>query len=119
MSGIPLGDKGLVNNPHFSEDIYMMASLPTDNKVSNYSFYSPLSHYMEGHKNGKSNCASVKLCILSEAGAFVRDMDPMKKDKKEKAFFAKYVSIIKEIEDEEFENESAHKCAEGLSVAEI
>jgi hypothetical protein len=37
---------------------------------------------MEGHKIGKSYCASVELYILSEAGAFVRDMDPMKKDKK-------------------------------------
>jgi hypothetical protein len=60
---------------------------------------------MEGHKIGKFNHASVELCILSEAGAFVCNMDPMKKDKKEKAFFAKYVSIINEIEDEEFENE--------------
>ena len=106
MSGIPLGDKGLVNSPHFSENNYMMASLPTDNKVSKYSFYYCLSHYMEGHKIGESNRASVELCILSEAGAFVHNMDPMKKDKKEKAFFAKYVSIIDEIEDEEFKNES-------------
>ncbi len=63
---------------------------------------------MEGHKIGKSNCASVELCILSEAGAFVRNMDLMKKDKKEKAFFAKYVSIIDKIEDKEFKNESIH-----------
>jgi hypothetical protein len=35
-------------------------------------------------------------------------MDLMKKDKKEKAFFAKYVSIIDEIKDEEFENELIH-----------
>ncbi len=85
-----------------------MASLPTDNEVSKYSFYSCLSHYMEGHKIGEFNCASVELCILFEAGAFVRNMDPMKKDKKEKAFFAKYVSIINEIEDEEFENQLIH-----------
>jgi hypothetical protein len=60
---------------------------------------------MEGHKIGKSDYASVELCILSEAGAFVHNMDPMKKNKKEKAFFAKHVSIINEIEDEEFKNE--------------
>jgi hypothetical protein len=41
---------------------------------------------------------------LSEAGAFVRNMDPMKKDKKESFFFAKYLSIIDEIEDDQFEN---------------
>jgi hypothetical protein len=48
-SGILLGDKGLVNSPYFSENNDMMASLPTDNEVSKYSFYSCLSHYMEGH----------------------------------------------------------------------
>jgi hypothetical protein len=41
---------------------------------------------------------------LSEAGAFVRNIDPMKKDKKESAFFAKYLSIIDEIEDDQFKN---------------
>ncbi len=59
---------------------------------------------MEGHKIGKSNCASVELCILSKTGAFVHNMDPMKKDKKEKAFLEKYVTIINEIEDKEFED---------------
>jgi hypothetical protein len=102
MFGVLLGDEGLVNSPYFSENNDMMASLPTDNEVGKYSFYSCLSHYMEGHKIGKSNRASVELCILSEAGAFVCNMDPMKKDKKEKAFFEKYVSIIDEIEDKEF-----------------
>jgi hypothetical protein len=61
---------------------------------------------MEGHRSGGSNSASVELCILSEAGAFVHNMDPTKKDKKEKAFLEKYVSIIDEIEDEKFEDES-------------
>jgi hypothetical protein len=74
--------------------------------VSKYSFYSCLSHYMEGHRSGESNSASVELCILSEAEASVHDMDPMKKDKTEKAFLAKYVSIIDEIEDKEFKDES-------------
>jgi hypothetical protein len=35
----------------------------------------------------------------------VRDRDPMKKDKKEKAFLTKYVSIIDEIEDKKFEDD--------------
>jgi hypothetical protein len=52
--------------------------------------------------------AVVELCILYEAGAFVRDMDQMKNKKKEKAFWAKYVSIIEEIEDKEFEDELVH-----------
>jgi hypothetical protein len=42
---------------------------------------------MEGNKISESNRAAVELCILSEAGAFVRNMDPMKKDKKERVFF--------------------------------
>jgi hypothetical protein len=104
VSGVLLGDEGLVNSPYFSENNDMMASLPTDNKVGKYSFYSHLSHNMEGHKIGESNCASVELCILSRAGAFVCNMDPMKKDKKENAFFTKYVSINDEIQDEEFED---------------
>jgi len=59
---------------------------------------------MEGHKISESNRAAVELCLLSEAGTFVRSMDPMKKDNKERAFFAKYVSIIDEIEDDQFKD---------------
>ena len=64
-----------------------MPDLPTVNEVRKYSFHSRLIHYMEGHKISESNRAAVKLCFLSEAGAFVRNMDPMKKDIKERAFF--------------------------------
>jgi hypothetical protein len=64
----------------------MHADSPTDNEVSKYSFYSRLTHYMEGHKISESNRAAVELCLLSEAGAFVRNMDPMKKEKK-RGFF--------------------------------
>jgi len=60
---------------------------------------------MEGHKISESNRIAVELCILSEAGAFMRNMDPMKKDRKERAFFAKYLSIVDEIEDEQFDDE--------------
>ena len=34
----------------------------------------------------------------------MRNMDPMKKERKESTFFAKYLSIIDEIEDDQFEN---------------
>jgi hypothetical protein len=81
-----------------------MVDSPTDNEVSKYSFYSRLTHYMEGHKICEANRAAVEICLLSEAGAFVRNMDPMKKDRKEGAFFAKYLSIIDEIEDDQFED---------------
>jgi len=83
-----------------------MADSPTDNKVSKYSFYSRLTHYMEGHKISKLNRAAVELCLLSEAGAFVRNMDPMKKDIKERAFFTKYIAIVNEIEDDQFVNKA-------------
>ena len=82
----------------------MHSDSPTDNEVSKYSFYSRLTHYMEGHKISESNRTAVELCILSEAGAFVRNMDPMKKEKKERVFFDKYLSIIDNIEDDQFEN---------------
>jgi hypothetical protein len=81
-----------------------MVDSPTDNEVSKYSFYARLTHYMEGQKICEANRAAVEICILSEAGAFVRNMDPMKKDRKEGAFFAKYLSIIDEIEDDQFED---------------
>ena len=74
--------------------------------MSKYSFHSRLTHYMDGHKIRESNRAAVKLCLLSEAGAFVRNMDPMKKDIKERAFFDKYISIVNEIEDDQFVDET-------------
>ena len=36
----------------------------------------------------------------------MRNMDPMKKDIKERAFFAKYISIVNEIEDDQFVNKA-------------
>ena len=74
--------------------------------MSKYSIYSRLTHYMEGHMISESNRAAVELCLLSEAGAFVRNMDPMKKDIKERAFMAKYILIVDEIEDDQFVNEA-------------
>jgi hypothetical protein len=59
---------------------------PTDNKESRFSFYDRLKHYMEGSLITKSNRASVEICILVEAGAAVRGMDPMKKEKKERIY---------------------------------
>ena len=69
--------------PDFDEHNDPLHDSPTDNEVSKYLFYS----HMEGNKISESNRAAVELCILSEAGAFVRNMDPMKKDKKERFFF--------------------------------
>jgi hypothetical protein len=105
VHSVPLYGVGVCDDsPNFCEHYDQMPDSPTDNEVSKYSFYSHLSHYMEGHKISKSNRDAVELCLLSEAGAFVRNIDPMKKDKKESAFFAKYLSIIDEIEDDQFKN---------------
>jgi hypothetical protein len=77
---------------------------PTDNEVSKFSFYDRLKHYMEGNKINESNRAAVELCILVEAGAAVRGLDPMKKEKKERIYYAKYMRIIDEIDDCMFSN---------------
>ena len=50
------------------------------------------------------NRKAVELAIMVEAGTTVREMDPMKKEVKEKVFFNSYVSIIQEIPDEHFEH---------------
>ncbi len=100
------GIEVLNGSPTFSYNNDQMADSPTDNEVSKYSFYSRLTHYMKGHKISESNRAAVKICLLSETGNFVRNMDPMKKDIKERAFFAKYISIVHEIEDDQFVNKA-------------
>ena len=60
-------------------------------------------HYVDRHKIGKSNCQSVGLCILSESGAAVRNIDPMKKERKEQAYLQN-MSILDENEDKQFED---------------
>jgi hypothetical protein len=80
-------------------------STPTDNEVSWYSFFERLKHYLEGNKINEGNHASVELCIFVEVGAAVCGMDPMKKEKKERVYFQKYMSILDEIEDDLFVGE--------------
>ena len=83
---------------------------PTDNEVSKYSFFARLMHYMDGNKISEANRAAVEVCISVEAGAAVRSMDPMKKDKKERAYFNRYMGILDEIEDDQFGNESVREA---------
>ncbi len=78
--------------------------MPTDAEASKYSFLDRLEHYMEQGLITEDNCKAVELAIMVEAGANVREMDPMKKETKEKAFLNSYVSIIQEIPDEHFEH---------------
>jgi hypothetical protein len=89
----------------FSSDVNRDAATPTDNEVSRYSFFDRLKHYMEGNLITEGNRASVEMCILVEAGSAVRGMDPMKKEKKEQVYFAKYLAILDEIEDSTFSND--------------
>jgi hypothetical protein len=65
---------------------------------------------MGSNKISKANHTAVEVCISSEAGAAVRSMDPMKNEKKEKAFFNKYMGILDKIEDDQFENNSVHEA---------
>jgi hypothetical protein len=65
---------------------------------------------MDGNKISEANRAAVEVCISVEAGAAVRSMDPMKKEKKEKAFFNKYMGILDKIEGFQFNNESVREA---------
>jgi hypothetical protein len=79
------------------------AYMPTDSEASKYSFLDRLEHYMERALISEGNRKAVELVIMIEAGTTVREMDPMKKETKEKAFLNSYVSIIQEIPDERFD----------------
>ena len=104
MTGLELGD----SSPNFSPN--NSPESPTDNEVSKYSFFARLMHYMDGNKISESNRAAVEVCILVEAGAAVRSMDPMKKERKENAFFNKYMGILDEIDDDLFANDSVREA---------
>ncbi len=51
----------------------------------------------------------MELAITVEAGTHVREMDPMKKEDKERAFLIEYLSIICEIPDENYEGPSVRQ----------
>jgi len=78
--------------------------MPTDAEASIYSFHDCLEHYMERALISEDNRKAVELAIMVEAGTTMREMDPMKKEIKEKAFLNSYVSIIEEIPYERFED---------------
>jgi hypothetical protein len=82
------------------------SALPTDNEESKYLFFSCLAHYLKGNRISEANFAAVELCVFVEVGAAVCGMDPMKKGKKEQAYFNKYMRILDEIEDKQFVDES-------------
>jgi hypothetical protein len=78
--------------------------MPTDAEASKFTFLERLKHYMERAQISEDNRKAVELAIMLEAGTTIREMDPMKKEVKEKAFLNSYVSIIQEIPDERFEH---------------
>jgi hypothetical protein len=92
-------------SPAFSDedgddvDAYML----TDLEASKYSFLDHLEHYMEQALISEENRKAVGFVIMIEAGTTIREMDPMKKETKEKAFLNSYVRIIQEIPDEGFD----------------
>jgi hypothetical protein len=79
------------------------AYMPTDSEASKYSFLDHLKHCMEWMLISAENRKAVELVIMIEGGTTVREMDPMKKETKEKAFLNSYVSIIQEIPDKHFD----------------
>ena len=52
QNSVQLYDNGVLcdSPPDFAGHNDPMVDSPTDNEVSKYSFYSRLTHYMEGHK---------------------------------------------------------------------
>ena len=61
-------------------------NMPIDAEASKYSFLDCLEHYMDRAIITEDNCKAVELVIMVEVGTTMREMDPMKKDIKEKAF---------------------------------
>jgi hypothetical protein len=78
----------------------------TDQEVSKYSFYDLLEHYMERELIKEENRKSVELAIMVEAGANVREMGVMTKEIRANWLHSEYVSIITEIPDTRFEDDS-------------
>ncbi len=102
-------DSSSVGNLSFSpgeEDDDDFEGEKTDQEVSKYSFYDRLKHYMERELIKEKNRKSVELAIMVEAGANVREMGVMTKELRASRFHSEYVSIIAEIPDTRFEEDS-------------
>ena len=95
----------------------------TDQEVSKYSFYDRLEHYMERELIKEENRKLVELAIMVEAGANVREMGVMTKELRANWFHSEYVSIIAEIPDTRFEDDSLRAsmqhCFKGMRKGEM
>jgi len=95
----------------------------TDQKVSKYSFYDRLEHYIERELIKEENRKSVKLAIMVEAGANVREIGVMTKELRANRFHGEYVSIIADIPDSRFGGDSLRAsmqhCFKGMRKGEM
>ncbi len=82
----------------------------TDAQASEFSFVERLLHYMDCQLIENGNRKAVELAIMVEAGTRVREMDPMKKEEKERAFLSEYMNIIREILYGNFGGPSVHQA---------
>ena len=78
----------------------------TDQGVSKYSFYDRLEHYMERELIKEKNSKLVGLAVMVEVGVNVREMGVMTKELRANRFHSEYVSIITEIPDTRFEDDT-------------
>jgi hypothetical protein len=69
----------------------------TNAQASEFLFVECILHYMDCQPIENGNRKAVELAIMVEAGTCVREMDPMKKEEKERAFLSEYMNIICEI----------------------
>ena len=109
LSGDSSPDSSLVKSLSFSldeDDDDDFVGEKTDQEVSKYSFYDRLEHYMERELIKDENRKSVELAIMVEAGANVREMGTMTKELRASRFQSEYISIISEIPDSRFEDDS-------------
>ena len=102
-----LGSGNLLFSPD-EEDDDDFEREKTDQEVSKYSFNDHLEHYMECELIKEENHKSVELAIMVEAWANVHEMGVMTKELRANWFHSEYISIITEILDTRFEDNSLH-----------
>ncbi len=82
----------------------------TNAQASEFLFVECLLHYMDPQLIENGNWKAVELAIMVEAGTRIREMDPMKKEEKERAFLSEYMNIILEILDGNFGGTSVRQA---------
>jgi hypothetical protein len=55
-----------------------------------------------------ANLKSVEICIMIECGMHICNMDPMRRERQEEIILCKYISLISNIKDMQFANDSVH-----------